>query len=26
VPGGVPIRTTELDLEGELARRGLTTS
>lgn len=25
VPGGVPIRTTELDLDGELARRGLTT-
>jgi len=26
VPGGVSIRTTELDLEGELARRGPTTS
>jgi catechol-2,3-dioxygenase len=26
VPGGVSIRTTELDLEGELTRRGLTTS
>jgi catechol-2,3-dioxygenase len=26
VPGGVSIRTTELDLDGELARRGLTTA
>jgi catechol-2,3-dioxygenase len=26
VPGGVSARTTELDLEGELSRRGLTSS